>query len=402
MKKKLTLLVTIIALSSTMLFAQKTYDELSQITRLNRGVYGLLSMQDGEHYTVNKGGAILRHSYLDPAVCDTLYKGSFSSYEFTPAEDMIILGNNFRSVYRHSFYADYEIKRLSDKQVVASFKEIRDLSLSPDSKMAVFAKDNDLFVVELGKEPKAITSDGEWNKIINGTADWVYEEEYGFTKAYAFSPDSKQIAYLRFDESQVPEFEMMRFDGTLYNKPYSFKYPKAGDKNSIVELWLYDIASGEKHKVDVGAEKDQYIPFMASSAIPGICRPVLYEGVPFYDGALGDPVPIRKAFNLGCDKVVLILTLPEDTIRSPAKDARLARRIRREYPAAAEAMAARAEKYNEGVALARQFAAEGKLLILAPDDTCGVHTLCRDARAMKQLYAKGFADAEKIAPFLFG
>ena len=141
---------------------------------------------------------------------------------------------------------------------------------------------------------------------------------------------------------------------------------------------------------------------MASSAIPGICRPVLYEGVLCYDGALGDPVPIRKAFDLGCDKVVLILTLPEDTIRSPGKDARLARRIRREYPAAAEALAARAEKYNEGVALARQFAAEGKLLILAPDDTCGVHTLCRDARAMKQLYAKGFADAEKIAPFLFG
>ena len=258
----LSLTLTLCVVVSNMALAQKTYDELSQITRLNRGVYGLLSMQDGEHYTVNKGGAILRHSYLDPAVCDTLYKGSFSSYEFTPAEDMIILGNNFRSVYRHSFYADYEIKRMSDKQTVASFKEIRDLSLSPDSKMAVFAKDNDLFVVELGKEPKAITSDGEWNKIINGTADWVYEEEYGFTKAYAFSPDSKQIAYLRFDESQVPEFEMMRFDGTLYNKPYSFKYPKAGDKNSIVELWLYDIASGEKHKVDVGAEKDQYIPFI--------------------------------------------------------------------------------------------------------------------------------------------
>ena len=87
---------------------------------------------------------------------------------------------------------------------------------------------------------------------------------------------------------------------------------------------------------------------------------------------------------------------------SPGKDARLVRRIRREYPTAAEALAARAEKYNEGVALAHQFAAEGKLLILAPDDTCGVHTLCRDARAMKQLYAKGFADVEKIAPFLFG
>ena len=249
-------------LTSADAFSQKTFRELGEITRLNRGVSGLRSMQDGEHYTVSRAGAVIRHSYADEAVCDTLYKGSFSSYEFTPSEDMLILGNNFRSVYRHSFYADYEIKRLGDKQSVAKYSNIRDLSLSPDSKFAVYAKDNNLFVAEIGGSEKAITTDGEWNKVINGTADWVYEEEYGFTKGYAISPDSKKIAYLRFDESEVPEFEMMRFDGTLYNKPYSFKYPKAGDKNSVVELWLYDIASGEKSKVDVGSEKDQYIPFI--------------------------------------------------------------------------------------------------------------------------------------------
>lgn len=147
-------------------------------------------------------------------------------------------------------------------------------------------------------------------------------------------------------------------------------------------------------------KKDQYTPFMASSAIPAVCRPIPIDGVPCCDGALGDPVPVRKAFELGCDKVLLILTLPENTIRTSDKDKRLARRIRRKYPAAAEALAVRARTYNEGVALARKYAAEGKLLILAPDDTCGVHTLCRDAAAMKELYAKGFADARKIAPFL--
>lgn len=148
-------------------------------------------------------------------------------------------------------------------------------------------------------------------------------------------------------------------------------------------------------------QKDRYTPFMASSAIPAVCRPIPIEGVPCYDGALGDPVPIRKAFALGCDKVVLLLTLPEDTIRTPDKDERLAKRIRKAYPAAADALADRARKYNEGVALAQEYAAQGKLLIVAPDDTCGVHTLCRDADAMKRLYAKGFADAEKITPFLF-
>ena len=126
------------------------------------------------------------------------------------------------------------------------------------------------------------------------------------------------------------------------------------------------------------------------------------DGIPCYDGALGDPVPVQKAFDLGCDKVVLILTLPENTIRTSKKDDRLARRIRKEFPIAAEALHNRAQKYNDGVALARQYAAEGKLLIVAPDDTCGVHTLCRDHYKMRLLYGKGYVDAEKITPFLLG
>ena len=242
--------------------AQKTMSELQKITSLNRGVYGLVSMQDGEHYTVSRAGAVLRYAYADAEQCDTIYKGRFASYSFSPAEDMIILGNNYRPVYRHSSYVDYQIVRLADKSTVATLNDIRDLSLSPDSRMVAFAKQNNLYVAELGGEPKAITTDGEWNKIINGTADWVYEEEYGFTKAYAFSPDSKKIAYLRFDESQVPMFEMMRFDGKLYNTPYTFKYPKAGDANSKVELWVYDIASGQKSRIDTGSETDQYVPFI--------------------------------------------------------------------------------------------------------------------------------------------
>ncbi len=262
MIKKLTLLVAIFTLASSVLYAQKTFQELGQISRLNRGVSGLRSMNDGEHYTISRGGAVLRFSYTDESVCDTLYKGRFSSYALSPKEDMIVVGNNFRPVYRRSFYADYDIVTVPDGRTVQSLKNIRDLSLSPDSKMIAYAKNNNLFIAELGGAERAVTTDGEWNKTINATADWVYEEEYGFTKAYAFSPDSKKIAYLRFDESEVPMFEMMRFDGDLYNKPYTFKYPKAGDKNSVVELWLYDIATGQKSKIDVGAEKDQYVPFI--------------------------------------------------------------------------------------------------------------------------------------------
>lgn len=148
--------------------------------------------------------------------------------------------------------------------------------------------------------------------------------------------------------------------------------------------------------------KDQYTPFMASSAIPAICQPVIYEGKPCYDGALGDPVPVAKAFEMGCDKVVLLLTRPEDDVRTADSDRKLARRIRKKYPEAAKALTNRANKYNEGVALAKQYACEGKLLIIAPDDTCGVHTICRDEYKMRRLYEKGYTDAEKIAPFLFG
>ena len=256
------LLAAVLLMAGADAFAQKTFSELGAISRLNRGVSGLHSMNDGEHYTISRGGAVLRFSYTDESVCDTLYKGRFSSYALSPKEDMIVVGNNFRPVYRRSFYADYDIVTVPDGRTVQSLKNIRDLSLSPDSKMIAYAKDNNLFIAELGGAERAVTTDGEWNKTINATADWVYEEEYGFTKAYAFSPDSKKIAYLRFDESEVPMFEMMRFDGDLYNKPYTFKYPKAGDKNSVVELWLYDIATGQKTKIDVGAEKDQYVPFI--------------------------------------------------------------------------------------------------------------------------------------------
>ena len=146
--------------------------------------------------------------------------------------------------------------------------------------------------------------------------------------------------------------------------------------------------------------RDSYTPFMASSAIPGVCRPVYMDGVPYFDGALGDPVPVAKAFELGCDKVVLILTLPKDTIRDPGKDIRLAHRICREFPEAAEALRNRASKYNDGVSLARQYEAEGKLLIVAPDDTCGVHTLCRDDFKMRHLYGKGYTDGAKNIKFL--
>lgn len=146
--------------------------------------------------------------------------------------------------------------------------------------------------------------------------------------------------------------------------------------------------------------QDNYHVFKASSAIPYVCRPYVINGVPYYDGALSDPVPIEKAFDMGCDKVVLILTLPEKVVREPGKDIMLANRIKKTYPIAAQKLKERAEQYNEGIALARKYEMKGKLLIVSPNDTCGVSTLSRNVKSLYRLYEKGYEDAKKIEMFV--
>ena len=146
--------------------------------------------------------------------------------------------------------------------------------------------------------------------------------------------------------------------------------------------------------------QDDYSILKASSAIPFVCHPYAVDGVPYYDGALGDTIPIEKAFAWGCDKVVLILTKPKDILRTPDKDLKFADKIQKKYPFAAERLRQRAEQYNHGVELAMQYESKGKLLIVAPDDTCGVDTLTRNRNALKQFYEKGYRDAEKIPVFL--
>ena len=148
--------------------------------------------------------------------------------------------------------------------------------------------------------------------------------------------------------------------------------------------------------------QDDYGVLKASSAIPFVCRAQWIENRPYYDGALGDTVPIEKAFELGCDRVVLLLTLPADTVRTAKKDQALAAGIRREYPLAAKRLERRAEQYNAGVALARRYMEQGTLLMVAPDDTCGVTTLKRDPACLARLYEKGYHDGQKIVPFLAG
>lgn len=243
--------------------AQNEYGEVRSARAANRSVYGLRPTADGEHYTVSDRSGIVRHAYADRSDTVRLLKTSFpiADYAFSLDEQAILFADarSVKPIYRHSYTADYWIAEGAEKPRKI-LEGVRDVSFSPDGRRLAFAKGNDLWLYDTRSgDSTRITDDGEWNSVINGTSDWVYEEEYGFTKAYAFSPDALKIAYLRFDESKVPTFEMMRYDNTLYNKAYSFKYPKAGDANSVVELWVYDIPKGEKRRIDTGYETDQYI-----------------------------------------------------------------------------------------------------------------------------------------------
>ncbi len=221
---------------------------------------------DPDHYLAMSDGMLKRHAFATEGEGETLLSRLPEKFRLKDyarsAGGTLLVADGAAPIYRHSYTTDYY---LVDGETLAPLApEItgkRDASFSPDGRTIAFSSGNDLWLYDLAtRAARRITFDGEWNAVINGTADWVYEEEFGFTRAYAFSPDGRQIAYLRFDERDVPMFEMMRFDDSLYNRAYAFKYPKAGERNSTVSLHVYDLATGATRRVPTGGETDQYLP----------------------------------------------------------------------------------------------------------------------------------------------
>jgi len=178
-------------------------------------------------------------------------------------------------------------------------------------------------------------------------------------------------------------------------------YPAFASNPAKMITVACDARTGEAHYF--GKEsiwQDHYDVCKASSAIPFVCRPYVIYGVPYYDGALGDPVPVQKAFDLGCDRVVVVLSRPVDRPRTEGKDGFFAERIEQEFPKAAESLRLRARRYNEGVVLAQEYARRGRVLIVSPRDTHGVKTLSRDLTALEELYRDGLRDGGAIPEFL--
>ncbi len=183
-----------------------------------------------------------------------------TDYTASSSKKRVLIFNDRESIYRHSSKAyvylyDFEKKSLQKLDT----GKVLHASFSPDASKIAFVKDNNLYLYDVAtKKTKAVTTDGKWNKIINGNCDWVYEEEFSFTQAYQWSPKGNYLAYYRFDESKVKEYQFTQFDNT-YNKQYVYKYPKAGDDNSTVDIFIYNVAKGTKAKAQY-VQGDIYIP----------------------------------------------------------------------------------------------------------------------------------------------
>lgn len=241
-----------------------------------KGIGGIRSMKDGEHYLSMTRTGISKYSYLTGEKVEDLcgFGGPsqqkkakplppMESYQMSQDEQKILLSSGFEPIYRHSGVSDYYIYDVKEK----TFTKISDngkqrlTTLSPDGTKVAFVRDNNLYWMDLQTlEEHAITTDGRVNEVINGTTDWVYEEEFGITQGFQWSPDSKKIAYLRFDESKVKEYNMQMW-GELYPEDYKYKYPKAGEDNSRVELWTYSLDDNKADRCASTDKKDwEYIP----------------------------------------------------------------------------------------------------------------------------------------------
>ena len=283
MKKILALSILSVAFAVAT-FAQKdiTLEDIwKKGTFSARFVSGFNFLNDGTHYTkqeynrVKSVHQIVKYDLTTGKKVATLFdgedlnqldadlKGRFSSYEFNADESKIILTTASETVYRYSSKSIYyiydiaskEISKLSEegKQRLATFNATND--------KVAFVRDNNLFYKDLatGKEIQ-ITNDGKWNHIINGACDWVYEEEFGQDRAFYWSPDGQNIAFMRFDESAVKEFTMPMYNNDAYPEIFSFKYPKAGETNAMLSVHIFNLKTGKTTKVDTGEETDVYFP----------------------------------------------------------------------------------------------------------------------------------------------
>jgi len=278
----LLLLIANSALAQTSLKTISLEDLIKKRIFSEAGIDGFKSMNDGVSYSALNENArkIIRYSYKTGDILSTILDldeagdsriKTIVDYEFSADESKLLIQASYNALYRRSFTADYYIYTFNQGNftLLSSGGPQQLATFSPDGQKVAFVRENNLYIVDLAANAeKQITTDGKFNEIINGAPDWVYEEEFEFNKAFCWSPDSKKLAYMKFDERGVKMFNMNMFQGqkpsldenALYPSNIQFKYPKAGEDNSIVSVLIYSLESGNTLRAYVGSEKDQYIP----------------------------------------------------------------------------------------------------------------------------------------------
>ena len=283
MKKFFTLIITLIVATVT---------QAGDKFKLTDAMYGgywpqtyaaIKPMADGEHFARMSSDRtmILMGSFKDGSIVDTLFnvatargfdKKRIDGYQFSPDESRILLQTSTVSIYRNSFTAEHYIfSRKNNKVAPLSQNGAQQVpQFSPDGTMIAFVRNNNIFLVKLlfDNSESQITTDGEAGKIINGIPDWVNEEEFMTNCSYAFSADSKVIAYVKYDESEVMMYDMPMYLPTgkenvamaPFCAPYSFKYPVAGAANSKISVHSFEIKSRKTRRLNVPIPEEGYIP----------------------------------------------------------------------------------------------------------------------------------------------
>lgn len=270
--RKTSILMAALLLCCSVFAQEITLEDIwAKGTFRSKSIDEIRSMKNGENYCILKREGIEKYAYATGKKTEEIV--SFSDlkfkteseyvfdYQFNQDESKLLLATNPQFIYRRSYLANYYIYDIKTKQLTSVSKDkVRLTEFAPDGSKVAYVKGNNLFMLYLSDmQETQITTNGEFNKIINGTTDWVYEEEFAITKGFFWSPDSKKIAFYSFDESKVKEYTIPYY-GSLYPVQYTYKYPKAGEDNSVVSVLVYDIEARQTHNIDLGPNKDIYIP----------------------------------------------------------------------------------------------------------------------------------------------
>ncbi|WP_294273839.1 S9 family peptidase [uncultured Chryseobacterium sp.] len=260
--KKIFLTLSLAAAFHSLSAQEITLDKIYSGYYRGKGIAGITSMKNGENYLVIEPTGIAKYSYKTSQKEGNIIDGQFESYEFSDDESKILLLKESQPIYRHSFLGKFEVKDLKSGKVTSlnNGNTVQEPRFSPDASKVAFISDNNLFCQDLntGKITQ-ITTDGKKNAIINGLADWVYEEEFGHARQYEWTKNSDAIVFVKSDESQVPEIYIPIYGKTLYPTEMRYKYPKAGENNSVVSAQLYRLDTGKTIPVNLGAFKNYYI-----------------------------------------------------------------------------------------------------------------------------------------------